>query len=156
MDILRLRRLGDNALQLGGRDELGLAAVPLREDLGAGGTAQDARVDEAGEADVREVARGAEDAFEVPDGFRAVDRINRGLSTPSRTTAEARDGNLKRGTTSGTYALGYISSKNPPPLSLSKTPVNPHGCSWNGCTSWISTTRTSPGSAPSTSKGPVR
>ena len=79
VDVLRLRGLRDDALQLRGRDELGLAAVPLGQDLGAGGAAQDTRVNEAGEADVREVARGAEDAFEVPDGFRAVDRINRGL-----------------------------------------------------------------------------
>ena len=39
VDVLRLRRLRDDALQLRGRYELGLAAVPLREDLGAGGTA---------------------------------------------------------------------------------------------------------------------
>ena len=93
MDILRLRGLRDDALQLGGRDELGLAAVPLREDLGAGGATQDARVDEAGEADMREVARGAEDAFEVPDGFRAVgpnqSRLNLRIAGM---TAKARDG----------------------------------------------------------------
>ena len=28
-----------------------------------------------------------------------------------------------------TYALGYNSSKNPPPFALSNTPVKPHGCS---------------------------
>lgn len=55
-----------------------------------------------------------------------------------------------------THGDGYISSKNPPPFSFPKTPVNPHGWSWNGCTSMISTSSTSPGWAPSTSKGPLR
>jgi len=53
-------------------------------------------------------------------------------------------------------AEGYISSRKPPPLRRSKMPVKPQGWSWKGCTSIISTRRTSPGIAPSTSKGPLR
>ena len=50
-------------------DELSFALVPLGEDFGAGCAAEDTRVDEAGEADARDVAGGAKDAFEVPNGF---------------------------------------------------------------------------------------
>ncbi len=35
-------------------------------------TAENSWVNEAGEADTWDVARGAKDAFEVPDGFRSV------------------------------------------------------------------------------------
>lgn len=52
-------------------DELAFALVPGCKDFGAGGAAQDAGVDEAGEFDVGDVARAAENAFKVPDGFRA-------------------------------------------------------------------------------------
>lgn len=55
-----------------------------------------------------------------------------------------------------THAEGYNSSKKPPPFSFGNTPVKPHGCDWNGCTSMISTSKTSPGCACSTSKGPER
>lgn len=54
------------------------------------------------------------------------------------------------------HGFGYMSSKKPPPFSLAKMPVNPHGASSWHCTSMISTSRTSPGSAPSISNGPVR
>lgn len=67
-----LRGLGHVPIQPVGRDQLGLAPVPRRQHLGRRGAAQDARVDQAGELDVRDVARGAEDAFKVPDGFCAV------------------------------------------------------------------------------------
>lgn len=70
MDVLRLRRLGDDALELGRADELGFATVPLGQDFGGGRTAEDAWMDETGKSQVREVAGGAEDAFEVPDRFR--------------------------------------------------------------------------------------
>ena len=70
VDVLGLGRLGDDALELGRADELGFAAVPLGEDFGGGGAAEDAGVDEAGESQVRDVAGGAEDAFKVPNRFR--------------------------------------------------------------------------------------
>lgn len=71
VDVLRLRGLGDDALELSRADELGLAAVPLGEDFSAGGTAKDAGVDEAWETDTWYVSAGAEYALEVPDGFGA-------------------------------------------------------------------------------------
>lgn len=71
VDVLGLRGLRDDAFELGGADKVGFAAVPLREDLGGGSTAEDARVDLTRESEMRDMARGAEDAFEVPDGFGA-------------------------------------------------------------------------------------
>ena len=58
MDILGLRRLGDDAVVCGlaGLDELAFALVPGCEDFGARCTAQDARVDEACETDAGDVA----------------------------------------------------------------------------------------------------
>jgi len=53
--------------------ELALAAVPFREDGRGRRAAEDARVDEAGELDAGNVPRGAGDAFEIPDGFGAVE-----------------------------------------------------------------------------------
>lgn len=74
MSTFHLRGLRDVAVQPGiRRDQLRLAAVPLGQDLGGGRASQDARVDEAGEAHVRDMSRGAEDALKVPDGFGAVD-----------------------------------------------------------------------------------
>ena len=63
--------LGDDALEGGGGDKFGFAGVPFGEDGGAGGAAEDARVDEAGEFEAGDMARGAVDAGEVPDGFGA-------------------------------------------------------------------------------------
>lgn len=71
VDVLGLRWLGDNTLEFGGADQVGFAAVPLSEDLGGGSTAEDARVDETRESEMRDMAGGAEDAFEVPDCFSA-------------------------------------------------------------------------------------
>lgn len=71
VDVLGLGRLGDDAVEGVGGDELAFALVPEGEDVGRGGAAEDAGVDEAGEADVGDVPGGAEDAFEVPDGFCA-------------------------------------------------------------------------------------
>lgn len=71
VDVLRLRGLSDDAFQFCGGDEFGFAAVPFGEDFGGRGAAHDAGMDQAWETDVRQVSGGAEDALEVPDGFRA-------------------------------------------------------------------------------------
>ena len=71
VDILRLRRLGDDSLELGGADEMRFATVPLGQDFGGGSAAEDARMYETGESQMRDVAGGAEDAFKVPYGFGA-------------------------------------------------------------------------------------
>lgn len=60
------------AFELRGRDQLALALIPRREDLGRRRAAQDAWVDESCEFDVRQVSRGAVDAFKVPDGLGSV------------------------------------------------------------------------------------
>jgi hypothetical protein len=52
-----------------GFDQAGFALVPGVEDFGRGRAAEDSWVDEAGEFDAGDVAGGAVDAFEVPDGF---------------------------------------------------------------------------------------
>ena len=73
--VLRLGGLGDDFMEIlrgVGADELAFAAVPFGEDFSRWGAAQDAGMDEAGEADVGNVAGGGEDAFEVPYGFGAV------------------------------------------------------------------------------------
>lgn len=72
--ILGLRGLGDNAVvRVRARlDQLAFALVPEREDLCRGRTPEDPWVDEPSEPDAGDVARGAKDAFEVPDGFGAV------------------------------------------------------------------------------------
>lgn len=64
-----LGRERDDAVQLVGCDELALAPVPRLQDLGGRRAAEDARVDEAGELDARDVAGRAVDALEVPDGL---------------------------------------------------------------------------------------
>lgn len=71
VDILGLRRLRYDTFEFGGADEVGFAAVPLSENLGGGSTAENARVDETRKSEMRDVAGGAEDAFEVPDCFSA-------------------------------------------------------------------------------------
>lgn len=73
MDVLGLWGEGDLAAGVvaEGGDELGFAAVPFCEDGGRGGAAEDAWMDVAWEADVRYMTGGAEDAFEIPDGFCA-------------------------------------------------------------------------------------
>lgn len=58
--------------QFGRGDQLRLTAVPRLQDLGGGSTAQNARVDEPCEFDMRKMARGAVYAFKVPDGFGSV------------------------------------------------------------------------------------
>lgn len=76
MDVLGLRWLRDDTFEFGGADEMGFAAVPLSEDLGGGSTAEDARVDETRKSEMRDMAGGAEDAFEVPDCFSANDQCD--------------------------------------------------------------------------------
>ena len=71
VDVLGLRWLRDDTFEFGGADEVGFAAIPLGEYLGGGSTAEDAGVDETRESEMRDVAGGAEDAFEVPDCFGA-------------------------------------------------------------------------------------
>lgn len=69
--VLRLRGLSDDAFEFCGGDEFGFAAIPSGEDFGGRGAAHDAGMDQAWETDVGQVSGGAEDALEVPDGFRA-------------------------------------------------------------------------------------
>lgn len=71
VNVLGLGWLRDDTFEFGGADEVGFAAVPLSEDLGGGSTAEDARVDKTRESKMRDMAGGAEDAFEVPDRFSA-------------------------------------------------------------------------------------
>ena len=70
--VLWLGRLGDDALEGRGADEFGFALVPRLEDFLRRGAAEDAGMDQARKADVRDVARGAEDALEVPNRLRAI------------------------------------------------------------------------------------
>lgn len=72
VDVLGFGGLGDDAVEFVGADEFPFALVPDGEDFGGRGTAHDSGVDEAWEADVGDVAGGAEDTFEVPDGFCTV------------------------------------------------------------------------------------
>ena len=65
VDVVGLRGLCDDALEGGGFDEVGFAGVPGGEDGGAGGTAEDAWVDEPGEADAWYVARRCVYSFKV-------------------------------------------------------------------------------------------
>ena len=76
VDVLRLRWLRDDTFEFGGADEVGFATVPLSENLGGGSTAENARVDETREPEVRDMAGGAEDAFEIPDCFGANKRYD--------------------------------------------------------------------------------
>lgn len=71
MNILRLRRLCDDAIKLVGTDQFAFPSVPLGENLGGWRTSEDTGVDQAWEADAGDVARGAEDAFEIPNRFCA-------------------------------------------------------------------------------------
>jgi hypothetical protein len=52
-----------------GRNQRGLALVPFCEQLWIGQTADQAGMDQAGEADARHVARGRIEALDVPDRF---------------------------------------------------------------------------------------
>lgn len=79
--VLWLRGLCDRAVEVRVCGyELCFARVPGREDGGGGRAAEDARMDEAGEADTWDVAGGTEYAFEVPDGFGAGEGVSYVLS----------------------------------------------------------------------------
>ena len=70
MDALALGRQGDDAVrQPVGGNELALPLVPGGQDFGGRGTPENPGVDQSREFDVRDVARGAKDAFEIPDGL---------------------------------------------------------------------------------------
>lgn len=56
-------------------DELGFARVPSLEDFLGGCATQDTRMNETCETDARNVPGRAEDAFKVPDGFGAEDKL---------------------------------------------------------------------------------
>ena len=71
MDVLWLRRLCNEAIELVGTDQFAFPSVPLGENLGRRRTSKDTGVDQAWEADPGDVARGAEDAFEIPNRFCA-------------------------------------------------------------------------------------
>ena len=73
VDRLWFRWLSNNPLKVSGGDEFRFALVPLFEDLLGWCAAKDTGMDESGEADAGDVARGAEYALEVPDCFRSED-----------------------------------------------------------------------------------
>ena len=68
MHVLWLRGLRDDAFQVRSAYQFGFALVPSGEDFGAGRATEDAGVDETGEADVGNMAGGAEYAFEILKG----------------------------------------------------------------------------------------
>lgn len=73
VDVLGVRRLSYIAAHVRTfRDELILATVPFCKDFSGRSATEDSWVNEAWEADVGDMARGAEDAFKVPDGFCSV------------------------------------------------------------------------------------
>ncbi len=65
--VLRLGWFGDDRVELVFADQLPFTLVPGREHFGRGRAAHDTGVDQAREANVRDVTGGAEDAFKVPD-----------------------------------------------------------------------------------------
>jgi len=134
-------------------------------------------VDEAGEFDAWDVAGGAIDSFEVPDCFGSVlEEIGASVLSSAR-CGFWKEVRLGLGSVVGEVRTAWGRSRPGihlsicgqlhgwfarrqsiilPPFFLEKIPVKPHGESSRGCTSWMSTTRTSPGSAVSISNGPVR
>lgn len=72
VDVGWLGWLSDDSRQGRRRDEFSFALVPFGEDLRGRRTTQNARVDEAGETDARDVAGRAEYTFEIPNGFGTV------------------------------------------------------------------------------------
>ena len=69
MDVLWLRGLRDNAFESRGTDQFALTSIPFCQNFGRGCAAKYARMDQTWEANMGDVAGGAEDALEVPDGF---------------------------------------------------------------------------------------
>lgn len=72
-----------------GGDQLPFALVPFRQDFRGGRAAQNARMDQACEAHTGDVARGAEDTFEIPDCFGADNQlaVSTGLSSTDNYTS---------------------------------------------------------------------
>lgn len=65
-----LRQMSHVAIgELVGSHQLALTLVPRGQHLGRGSATDDARVDQAGELDAGDVARGGVDALKVPDGL---------------------------------------------------------------------------------------
>lgn len=82
VDVLRLRRECDFPAHVAALlDQLAFAVVPGLEDFVGRRAAQDTRVDEPGEPDAGDVAGGAVDAFEVPDGFGSTLTTNKSVTT---------------------------------------------------------------------------
>jgi len=74
MNVLRLRRQGNLSIHVfAGGDELALTPIPFGENLGRRRAAKDTRVDDTSESNAGNMSRGAEDAFEVPDRFGAME-----------------------------------------------------------------------------------
>lgn len=71
MNVLWLRRLCNDTIELVGTDQFAFSSVPLGKNLGRRRTTEDTRMDQTWEADPGDVARGTEDAFKIPDRFRA-------------------------------------------------------------------------------------
>ena len=69
MHALWLRRLSNDAFEASGTYEVGLSFIPFGKNFVRGSTPKNARVYQTGEADSRNVSRGAENPFEVPDGL---------------------------------------------------------------------------------------
>jgi hypothetical protein len=67
-----LRRLRNFSRQRRRGDEFALAPIPLGQHRSGGCTAKDAWVNQAREAHVRDMTRGAEDALEIPDRLCSV------------------------------------------------------------------------------------
>lgn len=65
--------LGNDSVHGIGRDEFAFSFIPYCEHLGRWCTAENTGMDQAGEADVGNVAGGTEDAFKVPDCLCAAD-----------------------------------------------------------------------------------
>lgn len=74
VDVLRLWGLRYDTVKLVRCDEFAFSAVPLGENFGGWCAPEDTRVDQACETNAGDVARGAEDAFEVPYSLRAARR----------------------------------------------------------------------------------
>lgn len=125
VDGLRLGWFGNVPVEVGvGGDELGFAGVPSFEDGGGRCAAQDARVNEAGEADAGDVAGGAVYAFEVPNclcsGEELVWRGEKGKETRARRTVWGRS---RRGSPElvsnqhiGSRKSGYFSNRTYAPI----------------------------------------
>lgn len=67
MHALWFRRLRNDAFEASGAYEVGLSFIPFGKNFVRRSTPKNARVYQTGEADARNVSRGAENPFEVPD-----------------------------------------------------------------------------------------